>query len=76
MLANWSCVATSTGGPSHFLAPVLIVFACLQAYRKFTDMSREQIITRMKDDLGGGAQQSYYLTVNRDKKYAPLPLMR
>lgn len=33
-------------------------------------MSREQIITRMKEDLSGGAKQSYYLTVNRDKKYA------
>ena len=41
----------------------------VQAYRKFTDMSREQIITRMKDDLSGGAKQSYYLTVNRDKRY-------
>jgi hypothetical protein len=49
--------------------------AFAQAYRKFTDMSREQIIARMKDDLSGGAQQSYYLTVNRDKKYEPFPLM-
>ena len=40
-----------------------------QAYRKFTDMSKEQILARMKDDLSGGAQQSYYLTVNRDKRY-------
>ena len=39
-----------------------------QAYRKFTDMSKEDIITRMKEDLSSGAQQSYYLTANRDKR--------
>ena len=39
-----------------------------QAYRKFTDMSKEQILARMKEDLSGGAQQSYYMTVNRDKR--------
>ena len=38
-------------------------------YRKFTDMSKEQILARMKEDLQGGAKQSYYLTVNRDPRY-------